>query len=58
LDFSGQTAKWVRIERYPLQGEDQQAVGVLGFAIDISPFKTGLNGTSGAFNTPPHAEQQ
>jgi len=39
LDFNGKTPKWVRIERYPLQGEAEQSVGVLGFAIDISPFK-------------------
>jgi len=52
LDFSGQTAKWVRIERYPLQGEAQQAVGVLGFAIDISPFKTEANDQSEAYRDP------
>jgi len=57
LDFSGQAAKWVRIERYPLQGEDQQAVGVLGFAIDISPFKAGLNDNSAGFKTPPPEQQ-
>ena len=52
LDFSGQTPKWVRIERYPLQGEAHQPVGVLGFAIDISPFKTESMDQPEAFRDP------
>jgi diguanylate cyclase (GGDEF)-like protein len=39
FDFADKSAKWVRIERYALQGEDGQSVGVLGFAIDISSYK-------------------
>lgn len=39
FDFSDKDAQWVRIERYPLEGDDQQPVGVLGFAIDISSYK-------------------
>jgi diguanylate cyclase (GGDEF)-like protein len=39
FDFSDKAAQWVRIERYPLEGDDQQPVGVLGFAIDISSYK-------------------
>jgi len=40
LDFTHQAAQWVRIERYALLGEDQKPVGVLGFAIDISNYKS------------------
>lgn len=40
FDFTAKNAQWVRIERYPLFGEDKQPVGVLGFAIDISAYKT------------------
>jgi diguanylate cyclase (GGDEF)-like protein len=39
FDFVNQPAKWVRIERYSLLGEDGNAVGVLGFASDISSYK-------------------
>ena len=39
FDFTGLSAQWVRIERYPLLGENDQAVGVLGFAMDISSYK-------------------
>ncbi len=39
FDFSDQAAQWMRIERYALRGEDGKAVGVLGFAFDISSYK-------------------
>ncbi|MEJ2044823.1 MAG: EAL domain-containing protein [Reinekea sp.] len=39
LDLTGQAAKWVRIERYPLIGDQDQTLGVLGFAMDISAYK-------------------
>lgn len=39
FDFTQKDAQWVRIERYPLLGEDKQTVGLLGFAFDISNYK-------------------
>jgi diguanylate cyclase (GGDEF)-like protein len=39
LEITGQPPRWVKIERYALLGEDSQIVGVLGLAVDISPYK-------------------
>ena len=39
FDFAEKPAQWMRIERYALRGEDGNAVGVLGFAFDISSYK-------------------
>jgi diguanylate cyclase (GGDEF)-like protein len=39
LEISGQPPRWVKIERYALLGEDGKVTGVLGLAVDISPYK-------------------
>lgn len=39
FDFTGKSAQWVHIERHPLVAEDQQVVGIMGFAFDISAYK-------------------
>ena len=39
MDVTGEDSRWYRIERHPLVGEDRKAVGVLGFAIDITGYK-------------------
>lgn len=39
LEITNALPKWVRIERYSLVGDDQEPVGILGFAFDISDYK-------------------
>lgn len=39
MELSNQPARWYHIERHPLIGEDKKAVGVLGFAVDITRYK-------------------
>jgi diguanylate cyclase (GGDEF)-like protein len=39
LELTDQPVRWVRIERYALIGEDNNALGVLGFSQDISTYK-------------------
>lgn len=39
MDLAGEDSRWYRIERHPLVGDEQQPVGVLGFAIDVTPYK-------------------
>lgn len=40
MDIANQNSQWVRIERYALLGDNDQPVGVLGFSMDISGYKT------------------
>ncbi|TCS35928.1 putative bifunctional diguanylate cyclase/phosphodiesterase [Reinekea marinisedimentorum] len=39
LELTDQPVRWVRIERYALIGDDNQALGVLGFSQDVSTYK-------------------
>lgn len=39
MDLTNQPTRWYHIERHPLIGENQAAVGVLGFALDITRYK-------------------
>lgn len=39
LDVPGQEDRWFRLERHPLHNDQQQPLGVLGFAFDITPYK-------------------
>lgn len=40
LDITGKQSKWVNIERFALLGDDNKVVGALGYAQDITTYKS------------------